>query len=45
MSLIRKIEKLLAKVPEKVEYISKDALTYWLRRERQVKMDQKGWAE
>jgi len=45
MSLIKKIQELLAKMPERVEHVSVDSLRYWLRREAQAKLDQKGLTE
>jgi hypothetical protein len=45
MKLITKVQQLLARIPEKEEHISVDALRYWLRREAQSKLDQKGLTE
>ena len=35
----------LANFPEKEEHITREALRYWLRRERQSKLDLKGVVE
>lgn len=35
----------LSQVPEREEFVSRDSLRYWLRRERQARLDFKGVIE
>lgn len=41
-SLKDEVLNFLSSLPEKEEFISRDSLKYWLRRERQDRMDMKG---
>jgi ABC-type Zn uptake system ZnuABC Zn-binding protein ZnuA len=39
------LEQLLTKIPERAEFISENSLSYWLRRDKQRKLDRRGLTE